>query len=277
MELPVPSLPEQQKLVNEYNTIQKRININSSMIENLENTAQSIYKQRFIDFEFPDNEWKPYKSNWWEMVYCEYLEKDIPKDFVCNKIWEKINVIRWVNYSVDDELMEKDENSVLLLKSNNIQNWNLNLDEPVIIDKSLISDEQRLTKWCVLMTLSSGSFSHVWKATIIYEDIPYVFWAFCAKIVFEEPYWNYLSLYFKNKAFKDFIISNILGTNINNLTKEYVCDILLPLPNEELLIGFNKLINPIIHHLWILRNENLKLDLLRETHLSLLMNRNKNE
>lgn len=52
--LPIPSIEKQQEIVNEYHTIQNRINLNNQLIAKLEETAQTIYKQWFvegIDFE----------------------------------------------------------------------------------------------------------------------------------------------------------------------------------------------------------------------------------
>ena len=77
--LPIPSIEKQQEIVNEYHTIQNRINLNNQMIAKLEETAQTIYKQWFVDFEFPDEHGKPYKSNGGKMVWCEELEKEIPE------------------------------------------------------------------------------------------------------------------------------------------------------------------------------------------------------
>jgi type I restriction enzyme S subunit len=48
------------------------------MIQKLEETAQAIYREWFVEFEFPDENGKPYKSNGGEMVWCEELEKEIP-------------------------------------------------------------------------------------------------------------------------------------------------------------------------------------------------------
>lgn len=77
-ELPIPSPEKQQEIVKEYNVIQNRIALNNQLITKLEETAQAIYKQWFVDFEFPDENGKPYKSNGGEMVFCEELEKEIP-------------------------------------------------------------------------------------------------------------------------------------------------------------------------------------------------------
>ena len=47
--LPIPSVEKQQEIVNEYHTIQKRINLNYQLINKLEETAQAIYKQWFVE------------------------------------------------------------------------------------------------------------------------------------------------------------------------------------------------------------------------------------
>lgn len=79
MQLPIPSITKQREIVKEYNVIQNHIALNQQLIQKLEETAQAIYKQWFIDFEFPDGNGKPYKSSGGEMVFNEELEKEIPK------------------------------------------------------------------------------------------------------------------------------------------------------------------------------------------------------
>lgn len=54
IELPIPSIEKQREIVAEYNALQKRIDLNNQLIQKLEETAQTIYKQWFVDFEFPD-------------------------------------------------------------------------------------------------------------------------------------------------------------------------------------------------------------------------------
>ena len=78
MQLPIPSITKQHEIVKEYNVIQNRIALNQQLIQKLEETARAIYKQWFVDFEFPDENGKPYKSNGGEMGFNEDLEKEIP-------------------------------------------------------------------------------------------------------------------------------------------------------------------------------------------------------
>ena len=65
--IPVPHIDKQREIVKEYNTIQNRIALNQKLIQKLEDTAQAIYKEWFVEFEFPNENGMPYKSNGGEM------------------------------------------------------------------------------------------------------------------------------------------------------------------------------------------------------------------
>lgn len=49
VELPIPPIDQQQKIVAEYNAIQQRIKLNEQLIVKLEETAQTIYRKMFVD------------------------------------------------------------------------------------------------------------------------------------------------------------------------------------------------------------------------------------
>jgi len=86
MQLPIPSITKQREIVKEYNVILNRIAINQQLIKKLEETVQAIYKQWFSEFEFPDENGKPYKSNGGKMVWNEELGKYIPKGWKLESI-----------------------------------------------------------------------------------------------------------------------------------------------------------------------------------------------
>jgi type I restriction enzyme S subunit len=86
MQFPIPAPEKQREIVSEYNTVQKRIDLNNQLIQKLEETAQTIYKQWFVDFEFPNENGKPYKSNGGEMIESEIGE--IPKGWKVGKLKE---------------------------------------------------------------------------------------------------------------------------------------------------------------------------------------------
>ena len=91
-ELPIPSLEKQQQIVAEYNTVTNRINLNNQLNQKLEETAQALYKNWFVDYEFPNAEGKPYKSSGGEMVYNEELDTDIPVGWRVETIGEKFDI-----------------------------------------------------------------------------------------------------------------------------------------------------------------------------------------
>ena len=97
-ELPIPSIEKQKEIVKEYHILVDRIDLNNQLITKLEETAQAIYKQWFVDFEFPDEKGLPYKSNGGEMVWCEELEKEIPEG------WKYINLNSKINYKYGKNL-----------------------------------------------------------------------------------------------------------------------------------------------------------------------------
>lgn len=86
MKIPIPSTEKQQEIVREYKVIQNRIALNNQLITKLEETAQAIYKQWFVDFKFPDENGKSYKSNGGKMMWCEELEKEIPEGWKLRKL-----------------------------------------------------------------------------------------------------------------------------------------------------------------------------------------------
>lgn len=86
VELPIPSIEKQREIVKEYNTVVNRIKLNEQLNQKLEETAQALYKHWFVDFEFPNEEGKPYKSSSGAMVYNEDLDKEIPEG------WELGNI-----------------------------------------------------------------------------------------------------------------------------------------------------------------------------------------
>lgn len=79
MQLPVPSIEEQRQIVNQYQSIANKIKVNEQICEKLEATAQALYKHWFVDFEFPSEDGKPYKSSGGKMVWNEELGKEIPE------------------------------------------------------------------------------------------------------------------------------------------------------------------------------------------------------
>lgn len=116
LELPIPSIEKQKEIVKEYHTIVDRIQLNEQLNQKLEDTAQSIYKEWFVNFEFPDEDGKPYKSNGGEMVYCEELEMEIPNG------WNVDNLENYVNCNSSTFSQKDDFEKIKYLDTSSITN-----------------------------------------------------------------------------------------------------------------------------------------------------------
>ena len=90
IKLPIPSPEKQKELIEEYEAVEDRIQLNKKLCATLEETAQTIYKHWFEDFEFPDKQGKPYKSSGGEMGECEELGKEIPKGWRVGKFFDLV-------------------------------------------------------------------------------------------------------------------------------------------------------------------------------------------
>ena len=120
LQLPIPSITKQSEIVKEYSIIQSRIDLNQKLIQKLEETAQAIYKQWFVDFEFPDENGKPYKSNGGKMIWNEELQKEIPKGW-------KVGILRDVLECNPETLSNKDTfRTILYLDTSSITNNKIN-------------------------------------------------------------------------------------------------------------------------------------------------------
>jgi len=87
----IPSLLEQKSISALLFSLNDKIELNNQINKNLEEIAQAIFKHWFIDFEFPDENGEPYKSNGGEMVDSEL--GPIPKGWEIKKIGEILKTI----------------------------------------------------------------------------------------------------------------------------------------------------------------------------------------
>ncbi len=67
----LPDILEQKAIAHILSTLDDKIEVNNQINKTLENMAQAIFKQWFVDFEFPNEDGEPYKSSGGEMVESE--------------------------------------------------------------------------------------------------------------------------------------------------------------------------------------------------------------
>ncbi|MGI0021272.1 MAG: restriction endonuclease subunit S [Nitrososphaeraceae archaeon] len=121
MSVILPPPDEQRSITHILGTLDDKIEINQEMNKTLESIAQAIFKYWFIDFEFPNEEDKPYKSSGGEMVYNKDFEKDIPKGWQVKELPEVAKIVDCLHITKPIET----KNEAYLLQVFNIVEYGL--------------------------------------------------------------------------------------------------------------------------------------------------------
>lgn len=82
----IPDLEEQRKIANILSAIDDKIQINNQINQELEAMAKTLYDYWFVQFDFPDQNGKPYKSSGGKMVYNPELKREIPEGWGVEKL-----------------------------------------------------------------------------------------------------------------------------------------------------------------------------------------------
>lgn len=75
----VPSIQQQNQITDILGTLDKKIQTNNQINQELEAMAKTLYDYWFVQFDFPDQNGKPYKSSGGKMVYHPELKREIPE------------------------------------------------------------------------------------------------------------------------------------------------------------------------------------------------------
>ncbi len=98
--LKLPNLRIQNTITEILSSLDDKIELNNKINQELENLAQTLFKQWFIDFEFPDEKGEPYKSSGGEMVDSELGE--IPEGWEVGKFGDLVDIINGYAFKSKD-------------------------------------------------------------------------------------------------------------------------------------------------------------------------------
>lgn len=79
IDIHLPKMPIQKAIGKTLSDIDRKIELNKRINDNLEAMAKQLYDYWFVQFDFPNVEGKPYKSSGGAMVWNEKLKREIPQ------------------------------------------------------------------------------------------------------------------------------------------------------------------------------------------------------
>jgi hypothetical protein len=105
LEIPVklPSMPEQKAIGKILSDIDRKIALNKAINHNLAAMAKQLYDYWFVQFDFPNQDGKPYKSSGGKMVWNEKLKREIPEGWNAKRIDEITIVYNGATPSTTEE------------------------------------------------------------------------------------------------------------------------------------------------------------------------------
>lgn len=94
-------LNQQRKMVSILSKIDDKIEINNQINQELEAMAKTLYNYWFVQFDFPDQNGKPYKSSGGKMVYHPELKREIPEGWGVENLFDIADVQYGYPFSTD--------------------------------------------------------------------------------------------------------------------------------------------------------------------------------
>ena len=252
----IPDYPQQQKIGRILSSIDDKIAINNQINAILERVARAIYEYYFVQFDFPNQQGKPYKSSGGAMRFDSTLNRPIPKDFEVKKLADII--IKNTKKAKKDNKKSLIDLSVMpqntfCLNLNNIGDaFNTNLFEMQKFDILFGSIRPYLKK------AGFAPFDGLVTGTI--HSIKPI----------NPNFFNFILLTLTHKSFFDYAVSVSKGTKMPIIGYEELSDFKIPF-NESVVEKFNTILNfkEIISNNII---QNQKLKNLRDFLLPLLIN-----
>lgn len=257
-----PDIDIQNKIADILTSIDKKIQINNQINQELEAMAKTLYDYWFVQFDFPDQNGKPYKSSGGKMVYNPELKREIPEGWGADSLWNIANFYNGLamqKYRPDTN--EDDYLPVIKIRemmngfSKDTERAGLDIPSEAVVDRGDILFSWSATLEVIIWGKEKGALNqHIFKVTS--DTYPKSF------IYFELK--SYL------KVFK--AIAELRKTTMGHITQDHLKQAKIVVPPIELISKLDAKLQPIMLKQQILENQNQELTQLRDWLLPMLMN-----
>ena len=240
-----------------------------SKIENLQNQnkileqiAQTVFKSWFVDYEFPNEDGKPYKSSGGEMVYNKELKKEIPKGWRI-QVLDKLGYFKnGINYSRN----ESGNSNFHIINVRNLVSTNFILKST--LDEITIDDDKAkgylLKKGDIVIARSASPGETIF---VVNTSKKMIYSGFSIRLRSYNPIYQ-IYLFSNLQYWKNILINKFSdGTTLKNINQTTLKQIKIILPEDKILIKYNLFLANVYQKILSLLSEN---KILIETRDSLL-------
>ena len=259
----LPELAEQKRIGKLLSDIDHKIVLNRAINQNLEAMAKQLYNYWFVQFDFPNEEGKPYKSSGGKMVWNEKLKREIPFGWHCGNLFE---IAVFTNGLACQKFRPKDDEASLPVIKIREMHDGISADSekvtPNIPESVKVYNGDVLFSWSASLEVMlwayglGGLNQHIFKVTSA-NDFPKSFFYF--------QLLDYVDVFKK--------MAEARKTTMGHITQEHLQQSTIAIPdNKDIADRFEELISPIFNQIIKLHEEILNLTKQRDKLLPLLMN-----
>jgi len=231
----VPSLNEQKSIAAILSCLDCKIENLRKQNETLEAIAQTLFKHWFVDFEFPNEDGKPYKSSGGKMVRSELGE--IPA------VWnvEKMEDLIEVRDGTHDSPKQTKE-GFHLITSKHLKKEGIDFESAYLISESdyiEVNKRSKVDTYDILLSMigTVGILYLVWE-----QDINFAIKNIgLFKASKNRDYSEYIFLFLSSEYGKTYFKTRLIGTTQSYLTLSSLREMPLIVPDKAILLGFQQI------------------------------------
>ena len=256
----------QDKIANILSAIDDKIQINNQINQELEAMAKTLYDYWFVQFDFPDQNGKPYKSSGGKMVYNPELKREIPEGWGVEKIEDiaktgsggtpkSTNVSYYSNGEIPWINSGELEQTVITSTSNFITEEGLNNSSAKLFPSGTILVAMYGATAGKVSFLTFEASTNQAICAIMLKDIRMRYYL---KNVIEDLY--------------QYLVKLSTGSARDNLSQDMIKNIKVVIPSNDILDRYYDFSNNIIKEITKKQQENEQLTQLCDWLLPMLMN-----
>jgi len=252
-EISLPPLPEQKRISSILSSFDNKIEQLKKQNNILEDIAQSIFKEWFVKYNFPNKEGKPYKNNNGKMIDSELGL--IPEGWRVGKLGEICELKSGFAFKGED-FVEKSNTKVIKIKNlqgkGNIDTSNLSHIKEDVVKVERIKDFI-LSEGDILIAMSGNTTGKI--GTMPYTDSPVYLNQRVGKLFFKnKDYHNYIYNFLMINNYEEKILNMGYGSAQPNINPSQIENIKILKPSTFLLDLYNQKTNIIYQK----KRENIK-------------------
>ncbi len=254
----LPELKVQKQIAKVLSDLDAKIEVNNKINQELEALAKIIYDYWFVQFDFPDQNGKPYKSSGGKMVFNEELKREIPEGWEVKELKEVADCI--MGQSPKGETYNQDGVGMPLL------NGPADYENGSLKARTYTTDPKRTCQKDDLVLCIRATIGN-----LVYSEDEFCLGRGVAAVRTKDEKLSELVYYLLLQEIERFKV-HATGSIIRGITKEDLTDSKCLIPSENYIKAFHNQINPIFDKIRINKKENQKLAALRDWLLPMLMN-----